>query len=130
VPTDYALDLVCSGTSTSHTVTNEGNASAFVALAVIPGTANTCENPTIKRVIGAAVQEEISYTGVLTGTNELYVDGQRRLVTVNAVNALADFTYQTAAFLTLAPGENTITVEFENGGDDATVYLWYAHTYQ
>lgn len=134
---DNAFVINASGTETSTTVTNEGNADALVRISVVPVDDGSCENTTIERIVSSAVVDQVRYEGVLTGAgeevnipDELFIDGRRRIVELNAENAFnSNFSYLDRAFMRLAPGDNTIKVLFENSGDAATVRLWYAHTY-
>lgn len=120
----------CSGTSTDITVTNSGNAVALARVAVACGAAQTCENPTIKRTVGGVDLDILTYTGTVGNNETLTFDAARKSVDLDDTGVYADLTYEHPDWLRLAPGSNTLTVEFENGGDAATVTVYWNDTFR
>lgn len=112
------------GTSTSATVTNNGNAPALAVVTLITSPSQTCQNPTIRRIVGGNTVDEISYTATIGNSHTLIADAQSKTVTLDSVNSFnSSFDFLHPSWLRLEPGANTIRVVFANSGDAATVKI-------
>lgn len=120
-----------SGASTDDTITHDGTAIALPIITIAPGASDSCENPTIQRLVGATVVDEISYTGTLTDTDELVIDCGAKTVLLNDAQGYtgSNFDFLHVDWLRLMAGDNSIRVTFENGGDAADVTIEWRNTY-
>lgn len=124
-----AVTISASGTSSSGTVTNSGNVRRIGRVYVTPGVGDSCENPTIKRVVGGIVADSVTWTGTLNAGDVLVIDGARQQISINWVADWDNVSYQHPDFLRLLPGSNSIVVEFTNAGDAAEVEIYYEDGY-
>lgn len=128
---DGSLEIGASGAETDTDVVNYGNAPAWCWFELSPGSGDSCQNPTIERITAGEVADQVAYSGTLTDTDVLSVDGRQQLVQKNGVNAWASISsYKRPELLQIPPGESTIRVKFANAGDAAQLYLWYFDTYR
>jgi hypothetical protein len=119
-----------SGTSTDATITNDGNAPVLAQITVTTGASQTCQNPTIRRIVGGSTVDEVSYTATLGNSKVLIIDGIAKTVTLDGVNSFnGNFDFTHPAWMRLMPGDNTIRVVFANSGDAATVKVAYFEDY-
>jgi hypothetical protein len=119
------IPIFASGLQTDITETVGGNFPTMPRIIVTPGLGRSCTNPTIQVLNGLAVVDEVRYTGTLAGLDTLKVDARAMAVTVNGVDAYADFDYRRGGWFELSPGDNAIRVTFANVGDRADVRLRY-----
>lgn len=120
-----------SGTLTSATISHAGNAETIATVSIQTGAGQTCQNPTLQRILNGHVVDEIAYTGTLGANQELTISGRAQVVMLNGVSAFGpNFSYAHPDFLRLTPGDNAIQVRFQNGGDAATVKVWFYTTYR
>lgn len=125
----YVIDA--SGVSTEDTLTISGNAEALPMVSILPESTDSIENPRIQRVVDGQVVDEIAYGGVLSDTDELFVDGGRQYSQLNGVSTWKpDVTFKHRALFRLAPGANLIRILAENAGDAARVRIWYLDTWR
>jgi hypothetical protein len=116
------VTINASGTSTDGTVTNAGNAAALALITLTTSASQTCQNPTIQRLVNGAVVDEVSYTAMIGNNETLIIDAQRKTVTLNGVNSFnGNFDFFHPSWMRILPGINTIRVVFANSGDAATV---------
>lgn len=120
-----ATTQAVSGTSTDYTETVAGNFPTLPRIEVIPGSGNSCTNIKIRRLVSGAVVDELSYTGTITDTDSLLFDCRRKSVTLNGSDAYSDSDYRRGNWFELEPGDNSIRVIMENGGDAASVIMRY-----
>jgi len=126
-----AYTFTASGVSTSKTVVQRGNADSIAIISILPGVGDSCENPTVQRVVNGAILDEWKYTGVVAAEEELIVDGQNQRAVLQAESVLgANFRYLTPHFLALGPGLNDLNVLFKNAGDEAVVRVWFYDVYR
>lgn len=118
-----------SGEETEWTVTYNGTVPTPVRISIGAG-AGGVTNPTLQRLIGGDVIDQVSYAGALVDGDELQIHSRARKVRLNNADAYnADFTYETPGWFMLYPGENTIRLLMDDAGDEATVYLRYYEVY-
>ncbi len=111
-----------SGTSTDATVTNNGNSPTLAIVTLITSASQTCQNPTIRRIVGSSIVDEISYTATIGNSKTLIADASSKTVTLDSVNSFnSSFDFLHPSWIRLEPGANTIRVVFANSGDAATV---------
>jgi phage-related protein len=120
----------CSGTSTSWTVTTLGNATTHPRITIM-GTGAGASNPTLQRLVGGVVVDEVSYTGSLADGDRLEINCRAHTVTLNSVKAYTTaFDYETSAWMELRPGANSLRLLMGDAGDSADVYVRYYEAYQ
>jgi len=125
-----ALSQACSGTSTSFTVTNNGNAISVAKMTLSPQSAPaTAQNPIIQRIKNGAVVDEVRWIGTLIYGQQLEVDGPKQRIAVSGTDAFADAEYQHPDLLRLEPGANSLKVIMTNSGDAATAFLYFYDVY-
>lgn len=122
--------IAASGTSTDGTVTNDGNVIALPRIVIACGTGQTCENPVIRRIVGSDIEDQVAYTGILTASDELIIDAEAKAVTLNGADAYAGNPATHWDWFRLTPGGNTVRVIFDNGGDAATVTVYWKDTWR
>lgn len=115
-----------SGTLTIHTVNHKGTGITKARLRFAGG---PCTNPTVRRLVGGVVHDEVTYTGTLSGGDTLEINPQTLSVTKNNAGVFADFDFADPDWLRLLPGDNTLHVIFANGGDAATITIHHDPTY-
>lgn len=126
-----ALLVAASGTLTSTTLTNNGNAPAICRVSVLPGAGQSCVNPNVQRVTTEYVYEEFQYYGTLTTGQELFIDGGRGFAHLLGASIYGpNFRYRTPDLFTLAPGANTVRIRFASAGNAAGVRFWWNHTWR
>lgn len=119
-----------SGTSTDDTITYNGTAPALVKITIVCSASQTCQNPIVKRIVSGQTVDRITYTGTLGNNDELVISPEARSVKLNTVSKLENFDFLHPAWFRLVNGTNTIRVQFDNGGDAATVrYDYYENFY-
>lgn len=120
---------VCSGTSTTWTITTNGNAPTKARIQLI-GLTGGMQNPTLQRIVDAQVVDEVSYTGSLLEDDDLQINCRAKRVTLNSADAYNNnFEYETPDWFTLDPGANTIRLLMGNVGNQAQVYVRYYEAY-
>ena len=127
---DGGSTITASGTSTTDTINNPGSATSIAQVVVQPGTGDSCENVRVQRLVGGVVVDEISYTGVLVEGDHFAIDGAAQFARVNGSPAWDSVGYMHVDFFRLAPGDNTVRVLFENGGDAADVRIYFEPRYR
>lgn len=116
------LTINASGTSTEGTATNNGNAATLALLTLTTSASQTCQNPTIQRIVNSAVADEVSYTATIGNSGTLIIDAQSKTVTLNGTSVFnGNFDFLHPSWMRIQPGSNTIRVVFANSGDEATV---------
>ncbi len=119
----------CSGLSTSITsLAPSGNAFTFAQICVMPkasGPAQTCTDPIIRRIVNGAVIDEIRYVGTLAAGDKLFLDPRRHKALLNGVSVADDISFETADWMRLLPGSNTLKVLFAHSTDAADVNIRY-----
>jgi hypothetical protein len=123
-------EILASGVSSTDTLDNDGNTKSIPQIVVVPQVGDSCENPTIQRLIGTLVVDEVVYTGTLSAGDTLSINGKTGAITVNGSSDWANISYEHRDFLRLLPGENSIKVVFANAGDAATVTFYYRDSYR
>jgi hypothetical protein len=113
--------VTVTGASTDLTVTVGGNAPTFANVVLQQGGGTSCENPTIQRIKDGVAVDEVAYAGTLSGTNQLVIDARANAVTLDGADAFGALTFTRNHWLLLEPGDNTIRVQFDNGGDESDV---------
>lgn len=118
-----------SGTQTDISIAISGKAETIPRMVLACGTGETCQNPTIQRVVDGSVVDDVSYTGTLTAGDSLEINAKALSVKLNNVSVYNDFDYNHPAWMRLLPGNNTIRVTFANAGDAGTFKLFYDEAY-
>ena len=119
-----------SGLTTAVTLPYVGNAPAIPSISIEPQSGQTCENVRIRRLDGNYPLDDLQYTGTLTYGQILAISGRKQTVTVDAVPAWDDFSYDNPDFLRLEPGQTDLVIYFTNVGDAATVRFHYFDEYR
>lgn len=123
--------IAASGEVTDTQITYNGNVPAEVTVEIQTGASETCTNPMVQRVVNGRVVEQWRFIETLGNSETLRVDPRRHTVRLNHQVAYDDrFSYLTAGWLSLVPGEQTIRVVFNNSSDAATVKLFYYEAYR
>lgn len=123
------LQDVSGMTTTLATATNEGNAIALPRLTIYVRAGQTCTNPTIQRIVGAAVVDEVAYTGTLSAGDILEINCRGASVRLNLADAYDDLSYEHPDWMRLLPGENTLRVLLANAGEACKVAARWYDTY-
>lgn len=125
------LIINASGTLTTTTLHQPGNAESIATVSLQTGAGQSCQNPTVQRVVEGNVVDAFAYTGPLGPNQELTVSGRTQVVMLDGVSAFGpQFTYTHPDFLRLAPGDNTLLVRLAASEDSVTVKVWYYTTYR
>lgn len=126
-----AYTFTASGVSTEVEVVQRGNADSIAVVSILPGAGDSCENPTVQRIVNGAILDEFKFIYVMLEGEELIVDGQNQRAVLEGSNIFgSSFIYRTPYFLALAPGLNTLRVLFKNAGDEAVVRVWFYDVYR
>lgn len=123
-------EIEASGTATTDTISQNGNTASIPQITVEPQIGDSCENPTIQRLIGATVVDEIAWTGTLNAGDILTIDGRAQAITVNGAPDWDNVSYDHPDFFRLLPGDNSIKIIFANVGDAATVTFYFQDSYR
>ena len=125
-----APSIAASGVQTDNVLSTIGNADSLLRyITVSCGTGQTCQNPTIQRLVDGVVKDEVSFTDTLVATDSLVFSPWERTVKKNGTLNFANFDYEHPRWFVLEPGDNDIRVVFANSGDAATVTLQYYDNY-
>ncbi len=128
---DGALVVSASGVLTTTTLTNNGNAPAWLKVALTCGVGQNCTRPRIQRLQGAAIADEVTYNGLMSAGDEWFVDGRRQFVQLNGRSIFGGlFKYKRIELLQLMPGANTVNIRFDNVGEAASARFWFNHTWR
>lgn len=115
----------CSGTSTTFTVTNAGNAIALPAFSIDPSTAISSAGVTIQRLVDAAVVDEVEFAAALLATDVLTIDAAALTVRKNGTDAYGNtFSASHPAWMRLLPGVNNLKVILSGGESAAVTITW------
>lgn len=118
------------GTSTTLTFTNNGNAYTQPTISIRPAAGKSVIDPIIRRIVNGAVVDEVRYAGVLAATQRLFIDCASLKVWLEGSAIYGtQFTFKNASWLRLLPGSNTIKVLFALLTDEAVVRLHYKERY-
>lgn len=113
-----------SGVQTDLTISQTGSAVVTPRFRIVCGVGQTCEDPTIQRIVDGQVVDEVSYVGTLVEDDELEINCRALSVKLNGNDAYSSaFDFAHPAWFRLAPGSNSIRITFANSGDAATVYI-------
>lgn len=119
-----------SGTLTETTITISGNAVTLPRITIAPGVGQSCENPTVQRLVSGNVEDEVSYTGTVDAGEVLEINAGALSVTLDGVDAYTSaFDYANPAWMRLYNGVNQMRVTFANAGDAAAVTVYYNEAY-
>lgn len=120
----------CSGTNTTFTVTNDGNATATPIISIDPGVGGiSASGLTIQRIVSAVVVDEITYAAALLATEVLSINCQTLTVRKNGTDAYGTaFSADHPAWMRLLPGGNSIKVIL-GGGEIADVTFTFDDTW-
>lgn len=123
--------VACSGTATVHNVTNSGNAVALVRIVISCGAAQTCENPLLRRYsAGGFIVDYLLYTGVVGNNETLTFDAKRKAVDLDGTGVYSALTYEHPDWMRFNPGSNSLSIQFDNGGDAATATFYWNDTFR
>lgn len=123
--------IAASGTSTTGSITNTGNAPTIATVAIRCDASHTFVNPTIRRYKSGEIVDEFTYTGTIGNNGELLVSGRTQQVFLDGDSVLgANFSYEHPDFLRLEPGANDIRVISTSGASQATVTVWFYSAYR
>lgn len=126
-----AAATACSGTQTDFTVSTAGNAETEARITIACGAAQTCENPTVQRLVGGVVVDEVSWTGILGNNETLEINARSLSVKKNGTDAYGTaFAFEHPAWFRILPGTNSIRVIFDNAGDAADVKVRFYNAYR
>lgn len=116
-----------SGVSTTLTWTNNGNTYTLPKIGFKPASTYRCTNPIVRRLVEGEVVDEIRYVGTLTDADHLVIDCRKMSVHLNGEAAYgSEFYVESAAWLRLLPGANSIQIKFASASDAANVMAqWY-----
>lgn len=124
-----ATPQAVSGLTTSWTETySNGKAPTVVRISIVAGT-NGIQNPTLQRLVGGVVVDEVSWTGSMTDGQELQIHCRAKQVQLDGVDEFDNADYETADWFTLEPGSNSIKLTMANASDEGDVYLRYFEVY-
>lgn len=118
------------GVQTDLTISHPGTAVVPARIVIECGASESCQNPTVQRIVDGQVVDEVSYTGTLVATDSLEINARALSVKKNGANAYTsafDFTHP--AWFRIEPGDNAVRVLFANAGDEATVKILFYEGY-
>ena len=119
-----------SGTETTlATATNNGNAVALPRVTIYVESGQSCQNPTLQRIVNLQVVDEISYNGTLTAGDILEINCRGGSVLLNKADAYANFSYSTPDWLRLPPGNSELKFRMANSTDACKVAVRWYDTY-
>lgn len=119
-----------SGTSTTFTLDNDGNADAYPEIFYTTGAAQAVTSPiTIARLVNGVVIDQLTIATALTAEQTLYINTQTKTITKQQVNAYSSLTPLTPQWLRLLPGSNSMRVTMGGGGNAASVRFKFAATW-
>jgi hypothetical protein len=112
------------------TLTNNGNLPTPVDIAIRPTSGNVATDPIIRRIVGGAAVDQLSWTGTLTAADTLNIRASSQSVYLNAVDAYdSRFSALTTDWLLAEPGSNTIQIILTNPTDVVSASLRYLERY-
>lgn len=118
--------VAASGVLTEEIVAYGGNLPYEARVIFETDGLQTAEWPTIQRVVDGIVVEQVQYQAVITDGQSLSIDALRHTVKLDGTDAYNNFfVTRTESWLTLAPGNNLLRIQFANSGDAATVQIYY-----
>lgn len=140
---DLILSRACSGVSTEWTertglrdplyyltLQPESTAETYPRILVQVGSGGA-ENIYIQRLVGGAVVDSVCYLAPLVDGDQLEIDCRAHRVRLNGANAYNEyFDFETAEWLQLLPGNNSMRCLMLNAGDEADIYLRYYEAYR
>lgn len=128
--TEESQAVAASGASTTMVVTNTGNAVALARITVAPGVGDSCEDPTIRRIVDSAVVDEMKWVGTVAAGETLTLDAAAKSVLLDTTGSYATFDFTHPDWFRLLPGSNDLTIIFANAGDKATVTVYWSDTFR
>ncbi len=118
------------GASTDFVLSLSGTVETLPRIVIECGTGETAENVTIQRLVDGSPVDEVSFADTLVDGDSVEIDCNTKAVTKNSVDAYDMFDYDGHPdWIRLQPGDNDIRVLMDNGGDAATVTLYYNEVY-
>ena len=126
---------VCTGTSTTFTVTHAGNTFAVPRVVVTVRDGDTARNIRVQRLFGGNVVDELSYLTTVSASGSdrvLEADCRALSVELDGVDVFDQAAWsqpQNLWWFRLEPGENTIRVLLQFSGDACEVDMRYYDTY-
>lgn len=118
----------CSGSATSFTITNAGNATAVPVITIDPST-NLVSGVTVQRIVSAVVVDQVDYDAALLSSDTLVIDCRSLTVKKNGSDAYStSFTADHPAWMRLLPGSNSLKVIL-GGGESASVTVAWDGTW-
>jgi hypothetical protein len=122
--------VVVSGTSTTLTLTNSGNAYTQAQIAIRPAAGQTCTDPIVRRIVNGEVVDEVFYLGTLNALDNLFIDSRKLAVRLNNASAYNNqFHAKTSDWIRLLPGANSIQIRFALPTDAASVCIRWLERY-
>lgn len=112
--------------SNDFTETVGGNAITYPRILLSTGVGVTCTNPTIQRLVGGNVVDQVSYTGTIAQNSTLQINTRALAVVLNGANAYTSaFSWLLPSWFRLEPGANSIRVTFSAKTGDPTLKMQY-----
>jgi hypothetical protein len=111
------------GTPLTVNVTNEGNATAPVLITLRCAAAQTITTPTIERLYGGVVMEQIIVRKTISAHQFLLVDTRALKVRYNAEDAYADMEATRSYWLQIDPGVNSFRLSSALGTDAGAISI-------
>lgn len=123
-----------SGTNTTYTLAYaNGNTWAIpTEVKIATGVGQTIQNPVIKILNtagGSVIWHQLAWTGTLGASENITINPQAKSVLVNGATGLSAFTWSSADWFRINPGNNYLSIDAENAGDAATLTVTYYETY-
>ena len=103
-------------TTGTLSVVHAGNAIALAHITIACGASQTATNPTVQRLVGATVVDEVKLTGVIGNSKALVIDARTKSVKLDGADAYANFEFLHPSWFRLAPGSNSVKVTYTGAG--------------
>ncbi len=124
-----ALQAASGLSTTLVNAENIGNADALPRITLYVGAGQQVTYPRIQRIVNAHVVQELGWNGTLTAGDVLELNCRGASVKLNQADAYANLEFDSADWLTLLPGDNTLRLVMAGAGDACSVAVRWFDTY-
>lgn len=128
--TEESQAIAASGTSTTATITNTGNAVALAKVVFSCAAGQTAEDPTVQRIVSGVAVDEMKWTGTMIAGDSVTMDATAKSCLDGSTGDYANFSFTHPDWFRLLPGANAIKVVMTNVGDAATVTVYWSDTFR
>lgn len=123
------LSQACSGTSTSFSAPNAGNADAYPLIFISTATGQTAQTPILERLVNGVVIDSLTFSQTLNANFTLRIDCATKTVLYQGVESYINLTALNGEWMRLPPGSNSMRLRMTGGGNACTVRLAYYDTW-